>query len=245
MAVSYTDPKQSLNFLLDPNAPLVETDERAAAAALGSGTAGSGFAANNRLRLRDSERIARLKTGQQLLQPYLDREQQSAIEAGRMNLEQQKLAAQASQFAIEQSGIDRRLSQTQQFELNQALLRGDQQAAHDLLVEAGADRRQAGQLAAQLQHDKLSAQTQLLTSLLPYAFQKGGGGSGAAVTRGGIMPGENYSEIIPTDVRGNYTPPTRGPDWGAPGRGGGIEGSPAIANLGTTLDTLLRNYGIM
>jgi hypothetical protein len=160
----YNNPQASLNYLLAPN-PLPETDTRAAESAVASGgMLGSPFAANNRLRLRDSERVNRLALGQQLLQPYLNR-------ASAESMQSKSLAADAARQAVSEAGLNQRLSTEGQQRLQLALLSGNQQAAHDLLSEAGLDRRQASALASHLQDTILTNQQRSFEALLPYAQQ--------------------------------------------------------------------------
>lgn len=241
MAVNFSDPRQSIAYLLDPSVPLPETDERAAAAAVSmGGMAGSPFAANNRLRLRDSEQIARLQLGQNLLQPYLNREQQSAMQT-------QQIAAQAASDAMQQAGLDRRLSAEGQQRLQLAILNGDQQEQDRVLTEAGLDRRQATSLAASLQERTMSNQNDLLRTLLPYAMKGDGGtttSSGGRVVSG--PPGSNdisSNRVGPWGALPQQNPNADVPHWGNPdfarANSGGVGGQ-----LGGVLDKILAQYGL-
>lgn len=234
MPVSYEDPRQSLNWLLSPSTPLPDTDTSAAAAAVAGGVAGSGFSQNDRLRLRDTERMKRLELGQTLLQPYLQRDSAE-------KMQQTQIAADASRQAVSEAGLNTRLSAENQNRLNLALISGNQQAAHDLLNEAGLDRRQAAQISANLFQSKQDNQLKLLSSLLPYAAGRAGGSPGGATLGTSSAGGAFTSGIFPVDAHGNPSYPTTAaynPNAHGVTSGGGIAGlTPAI-------NSILRSYGL-
>lgn len=144
-----------IDWILNPSIDFNETDTIAAEQAVGGGFSGSGFASNNQMRLRDSERMKRVALGNELLQPYLQR------------------SADSARQLVEQAGLDRRLSSELANRLQLALIQGDQQAAEALLRESGMDRRNAASIAGQLQTTQLGVQSNLLSTLL----KEGGGGS--------------------------------------------------------------------
>jgi len=240
MAVNFSDPKQSLAYLLDPSVPLPETDERAATAAVAmGGMTGSPFAANNRLRLRDSERLDRLQLGQQMLQPYLARESSERISNN-------QIAAQAASDAMQQAGLDRRLSAEGQQRLQLAILNGNQQEQDRVLTEAGLDRRQASQIAAGLQQSTMNNQNELLRTLLPYAMKtESGGGTSSG---GRVVSGARGENDISTDYTGYLTPMRRPapdvPHWGSASYRMAHGGDGVGGQLGGVLDKILAQYGL-
>ena len=66
---------QLLSGQFDPYEINMQSAERA----VGSGTAGSGFAQAGRYKLLDSEKLARQQLGHQELEPYLNREHQQQL----------------------------------------------------------------------------------------------------------------------------------------------------------------------
>lgn len=231
----YQDPKKALAFLFDPNTPLSDTDTAAAEYAVGGGMAGSQFAGNSRLRLRDAERINRLQIGENLLQPYLNRSSAEGIAAGNNAVQREQIAAQAASDAIRESGAMTRLNAEQAGALQRALIGGNQQAAHDLLTEAGADRRQAATLSAQLQERTMANQTNILQSLLGYAGAQGRGGAGGGGSA--AAPGMQGNPIFQGGQL--YTGPTPTGPVRSTASGTGLSGK-----LGSTLDAILRQYNL-
>lgn len=231
MAINYDDPQESIKWLLNPNVALPETDTNAAQSAVGmGGMVGSTFAANNRLRLRDSERISRFALGQNLLQPYLNR-------ASAEGMQSKEIAARSAAQAISEAGLDRRLSAEGNQRLQLAILSGNQQAAHDLLVESGANSRQAAALASNLQNTVLNNQQRNFEALLPYeqrnldirraSLPLNPSQQNPVVMNGGAFTG-GYS---PVTASGS---PTRAP--AAPNR--------TSANTLNMVDRILKQYGI-
>src|SRR5688500_5051285 len=156
-----------IDWILNPNIDFNETDTIAAEQAVGGGFSGSGFAGNNQMRLRDSERMKRVALGNELLQPYLER------------------SAASARQQISEAGLDRRLGTELANKLQLALIDGDQATAETILREAGADRRNAATIAGQLQNTQLSVQSDLLRTLIG-AGAGGGGGSGGRIAPAGI-----------------------------------------------------------
>lgn len=311
MAIAYTQPQaprsnaqqnaiKGIDWILNPQINFTETDSNAAAQALALGVSGSPFAGINNLRLRDSERMNRIALGNQLLNPFLDRDASAALEASRQAgedrrlevsgaqaldriraqagsdremalLEQQnrsnllkeegaqrlqqlqlqeagetgrqgtalaaqqqniqtQIAADAARQAIEQSGLDRRLSAEAATNLQLALIRGDQSMQESLLREAGADRRQTESIRAQLEQNRQAAQIDLLKVLLGTSGRQGG------VSDGGRL-GSYYREIIPVTASGT---PARGPAPITPTstNGGGL------TRFAGYINSILRQYGL-
>lgn len=227
----YNDPKSSLQYLLNPNVPLPETDTRAAESAVAMGGMGGGqFAANNRLRLRDSERIQRLALGQQLLNPYLQRESAEKMQGN-------QLAAEAARQAVTESGALQRLTQEGQQALQRAILNGNQQQAHDLLTEAGANSRQAATIAAGLQTTLLNNQQRNFEALLPYQQHN-------LDIRRSTLPryaSQPNPVVMNGGAGGGFAPVT------ASGASTRAPAAPATRSSGSTLsmvDNILAQYGI-
>lgn len=150
------DPMAGIYSLLLQNPSMTEVDTNAAEAAIAGGFAGSPFAVNNNARLRDSERIAREVTGQQLLQPYLDRASREGMTRQEIAA-RERLAAQENQFELAKIG-----SQTQaQRELAELEQRGALErvgvetaarTALEQLQQGGETARQREQIGAQQQN---------------------------------------------------------------------------------------------
>jgi hypothetical protein len=152
--------QQGIGWLLDQSQPLPETDWNAASANLGM--TGSQFGDNRQLVLRDSERRDRLQQGNEMLQPYLEREQQQ-------RLQREQLEAEAARQLISEAGLDRRLSAENAARLELALLQGNQEAARQLVSEGGLNSRQAAALQAEMDRARMSTSASLLQTLLQVA----------------------------------------------------------------------------
>lgn len=289
------------SLLLNPQMNTMEVDTSAAEAAIAGGFGGSQFGINNMARLRDSERIAREVTGQQLLNPYLERasregmasqeisarerlaERQAELEMGRIGAETQsrrelaeleqrgalerlgvetasrtaleqlqqggemarqreqltareqevqaQIAADSARIAIEQAGLERRLTSEQQTQLQRALLEGDQRMQQLILSEAGATGRQRESIAADLNNTMLQLNERRFESLLGLATQD-------AARRGAASDGR----VAPAGT--NYTS-TGGADYyrslhgssPQPGSSGGSNG-----DILSRVDQILRRY---
>lgn len=122
-----------------------ETDTLAAERAVASGTTGSGFAANNQLRLRDSELINRYQIGHQMLDPYLQREQQSSLQGADNAARLQQIAAQGEearkQLELQQSGQMALQSAEARARLEQIAAQGAQAMEQLKLSELGDTNR--------------------------------------------------------------------------------------------------------
>jgi hypothetical protein len=106
--------RRNIDWLLNPDFDTSEVDTRAAESAVGGGYSGSGFALNNRTRLRDSERIRRMQLGHEMLQPYENRNFQAgeSTKAQAAQLQQQVLAGQQAmeRLALSERGQTERMS---------------------------------------------------------------------------------------------------------------------------------------
>lgn len=138
----------NINYLLNPYVALPETQQRSAEANLGAGTSGSGFGAGTATKLLDSERIARMQLGHQLLEPYLQRDfqaqQAEADRASRLN----EIAAQGAQalqqLQLSEAGQTARLTQEEASRLRQQVLSG-QQAMQQIQLQQTSETARLGQ----------------------------------------------------------------------------------------------------
>lgn len=94
---------------------------------------------------------------------------QLGAEGERLN---QQIAAESASLAIREAGLERRLGIEASNALSLATLRGNQEMAERILIEAGADRRQASALAADLQRTTLQLQEERLRTLLPFIAER-------------------------------------------------------------------------
>lgn len=163
-----------IDWILNPAIDFGETDTAAAERALAGGFSGSPFAVINNLRLRDSERMNRIALGNQLLNPFLEREQASALETSRQAGEDRRLAETGRQ-ALErlrlESGSQRELLELQErARLNQLAQEGAQAMARLQLTEAGQTGRQQSAIAGEQQN----VQTQLAAQAARQAIEEAG-----------------------------------------------------------------------
>lgn len=148
--------RAGIDWILNPDIDFTETDTLAAGQALGSGLSGSQFAGINNLRLRDSERMNRITLGNQLLNPFLDREQATELEGSRQAGEDRRLAVSGQQamerLAAEQSGNLQLADREERARLNQLAQEGAQAMARLQLTEGGETVRQGAAIAGQQQN---------------------------------------------------------------------------------------------
>lgn len=132
--------------LFDPNFGRTETLTRGAENALAGGYGGSGFGANQSVRLLDSERKANFLAGHQILEPYLQRQHQSSENAADRASRLQQIAAEGQQamerLRMSEAGQTARLSSELSARLQQQVLDGQQAMQRLTLTEAGATSRQ-------------------------------------------------------------------------------------------------------
>lgn len=144
-----------IDWILRPNIDFNETDTTAAEMALAGGISGSQFAGINNLRLRDSERMNRITLGNQLLDPFLNREQATELEGSRQAGEDRRLAVSGQQamdrLSQEQAGNLQLADREERSRLNQLAQEGAQAMARLQLTEGGETTRQGAALAGQQQ----------------------------------------------------------------------------------------------
>lgn len=163
-----------IDWILNPQINFTEADTNAAAQALALGVPGSQFAGVNNLRLRDSERMNRIALGNQLLNPFLDRDAAAAMEASRQAGEDRRLevsGAQALDRIRAQAGAEREIAQLQeQARANLLTQEGAQRLQQLQLQEAGETGRQGTALAAQQQN----IQSQIAADAARQAIEQAG-----------------------------------------------------------------------
>lgn len=230
--------RAGIDWILNPNIDFTETDTRAAENAVGGGFSGSQFAGINGLRLRDSERMNRIQLGNQLLNPFLEREQQTA------NFNAQ-IAADAARQAVSEAGLDRRLGSETASRLQLAILQGNQEAQESLLREAGLDRRQSEALRSEMERTRVGAQNDLLRTLIGANAGSGASGGAGGSRRPGTGVNDNSSTTPASFIPGAGAGFSIYPDRTAaasrpPTSSGGGSGNTYTRYI----DQILRSYGL-
>lgn len=219
--------QNSIGWLFDQSQPLNDTDWDTAASNLALGVSGSQFGENRGLVLRDAERRDRMEQANQMLQPFLERENQQTMQRN-------QLEAEAARQLVSEAGLDRRLTSQQQAALQLALLEGNQQAARQLVSEAGLNSRQAAQLESEMDRVRMTTSANLVQSLIGLAGRTStGSGSSAAPA----APQGSYrwqTDYNTGQVIGGVPPPRPRPQGG-----GGI--NPMIAS---DVNRILQQYGL-
>lgn len=212
--------RANIDFLLNPNFDQTETRMNAAEANLGSGLAGSGFAQGTTNRMLDSERIARLKLGHEILDPYLNREAAQKLQSQQEQARLNEIAAQGAlalqQLQLQEAGLASRQSASERARLEQIAAEGNQAMQRLQLSEAGEAARQ-----------KVGIGGNIITTLLGRS-DLGRSGSG-----GGIRPGFYSATFGGDDISRKPIESSRAPLIG----GGG-------ANLSFQINDILRRYGL-
>jgi len=136
--------RQNIGNLLTGNFDPYEYNMASAEKALGTG--GGGFAGAQRLKLLDSEKMARMQLGHQELDPYLQREQQTALQSQAERAQAANIAQEGAlalqRLQLSESGQSARLSQEEAARLQEAVLQGNQAMDRLKLTESGENSRQ-------------------------------------------------------------------------------------------------------
>jgi len=222
--------RENINFLLNPNPNFSEVDTSAAEGAIRSGTPGSGFALNNKLRLRDSEKINRFQIGHGMLEPYSARAHQAAlqtqVESARLN----EIAAQGEQaremLRLQEQGLAARQSDAQRAELERLVVAGDQAMQRLQLSESGENARLGQSIAGNLNLAGANNAAALERTVVGGAFDLASraGASGGATGDGRVRygtTGAGTSGLYPGSLGSSATK-----DWVAIGN---------PANIGTSM----------
>lgn len=214
-----------INWLQDQAAPLTDVDFDAAAANVGM--PGSQFGENQRLVLRDAERRDRLDQAGQLLDPFLNRENQQ-------QMQRTQLEAEAARQLISEAGLDRRLSAENAARLELALLNGNQEAARQLVSEAGLNSRQAALLQSEMDRARMSTSASLIQTLLQTATRPASGGSAGGPGTGG--PSYRWQTDTYGNVTGGQPPPASYYN--------NTGGNSNVRRVTADVDRILSQYGL-
>lgn len=211
--------RANIDFLLNPNFDQTETRMNAAEANLGSGLAGSGFAQGTTNRMLDSERIARLKLGHEILDPYLNREAAERLQSQQNQARLNEIAAQGAQalqqLQLQEAGLATRQSAAEQARLREIAAQGNQAMQQLQLQEAGQNSRLKTSIGGNI----------INTILGKTDFNSGSGG--------GIRPGFYSATFGGDDISRKPIESSR-----APLIGGGR------ANLSFQINDILRRYDL-
>lgn len=224
-----TQDRANIDYLLNPAFNTREVEQSGAERALGGGFAGSGFGQAGTMRLLDSERISRMRLGNEMLQPYLQREFQgaesAAARAQELEVQAREGAAALQRLQLSEAGQTARLSMEERARMEQLVEQGRQAMQQLTLKEAGDTARTNAQIGGNLANTVLSR-----------ALAGSGG-----VTPGPAQPNtQSYrwqTDYNTGQVIGGVAPP---PSYYAPPAG--TRSSGAISS--STIDRILRQYGL-
>lgn len=235
----YADPtaqdRQNISYILNPNFDTSETRMRGAEMNLGQGVEGSGFGSGTTNRLLESEKLARFKLGNEMLQPYQERAATAANLATTGAQRLNEIAAQGAQalqqLQISEAGQSARLSQEEAARLQQIALAGQQAMSELQLREAGESSRLNRQIGSQENLARLNLGGNILQTLLQASTRGGGGGAGVPSTYPGTGGTTTFDWTSQTHDVIPGTPPVN--------RTFNFSG-----NLGSAVNRILRQYGI-
>jgi hypothetical protein len=214
-----------INWLQDPNQGMNDVGWEAASANVGM--VGSQFGENRALVLRDRERRERAQEANDMLQPFLERENQA-------NMQRAQLEAEAARQLVSEAGLDRRLSAENAARLELALLNGNQEAARQLVSEAGLNSRQAALLQAEMDRARMSTSAQLIQTLLQTATRTNTGSSGTGPGTGG--PSYRWQTDTYGNVTGGQPPPASYYN--------NTGGNSNVRRVTADVDRILSQYGL-
>lgn len=220
-----------------------EINMQSAERAIGSGISGSGFAQAGRYKLLDSEKLKRQQLGNQMLDPYLNREHQQALqtqaEAARMREIQADAEYAMQRLQASEAGLGARLTQAERGEMERLIERGRQAMDLERLGQEG-----------RIEQTALGG----LFGLLGRTDSSGGGGSIGPNT----MPGQRGYTLghIGTGVAGmgagalSYNGASQGESGGSFGLRGytpdtrpGMYSGGGDRNVNLLINDILKKYG--
>lgn len=147
--------QNAIRYLLNPSPSTSEVDTRAAEMAVGSGARGGTRDAARQWKLRDSELINRFQIGNQMLQPYQEREQRATLQTQGEQAQLNNIAAQGReamrQLQLQEQGLAARQSSSERAALERAVLEGNQAMERLQLSESGTNTRQQAELDARME----------------------------------------------------------------------------------------------
>lgn len=223
-----TQDRRNIDFLLNPNFNTFETETNAAEKAVGGGLAGSSWAGNVRSNMLDSERIKRMQLGNQMLEPYLNREFQGA-ESAADRASRAELAILEGNQAMErlrlsEAGETARLTQQERARLEEIAAQGRISMQELLTREAGETGRQRTQIQGTLANTVVGG------------VLRGGSGGGSTSPVFANQPRDNWAN------HPNFLgyPSNTGTGTRIPGSPGGVSG---VGSSG--IDRILRQYGLL
>lgn len=138
--------RANIDALLRGDFDPYEINMQSAENAVGGGMAGSGFAQAGRYKLLDSEKLKRQTLGNEMLNPYLQREHQTSMQASDQAARLKEIAAQG-ELAMQQlqaslAGRMAELSAQEKAALERQILSGNQAMEQLRLRESGDTQRQ-------------------------------------------------------------------------------------------------------
>lgn len=244
----YLSPEQqdraNIGYILNPNFDNSEALMRAAEQNAGQGVSGSGFGSGTTARLLESEKLARFKLGHEMLEPYQERAATASnlatTNAARLNEIAAQGAQAMAQLQLSEAGQTARLNSEQAARLQQIALAGQQAMAELRLRESGENGRLERNIGAQENLARLNIGGNILQTLIQASTRGtgGGGGSAGAVPpyAGGTTTFDWASQTHDVAPRSYVPPSPPGPSFM-----GFIPGS---GNFGSSIDRILRQYGI-
>lgn len=220
--------RANINQLLSGQFDPYEYNMASAEKALGTG--GGGFAGAQRLKLLDSEKLMRQQLGHQELDPYLQREQQTALQSQAERAQAANIAQEGAlalqRLQISEAGQGARLTQEEKANLERQILSGNQAMAQLQVQQSGENSRQRVGIGGQLANTLLS--------------QSGAGRSGGGLPayNQGKYGGQAYNYTTDYNGGSTYGTPPPADYWNSAGSGGGG----GIRN--SVVQRILQQYGI-
>jgi hypothetical protein len=232
-----TQDRANIDFLLNPNFNTFETETNAAEKAVAGGVSGSGWAGNVRSNMLDSERIKRMQLGNQMLEPYLNREfqggQAAADRAQRAELAIMEGNQAMERLRLSEAGETARLSQSERARLEEIAAQGRISMQELMTREAGETGRQNASIRGNLANTLLSKTLNI--------DRDGEGGSRIPTTfgtaGGRLAPGQNWANTA------NFLATAGSETTGGPAP---LPRSRGITGVGSSgIDRILQQYGLL
>lgn len=156
----------NISYILNPNFDTSEIISNAAENAVAGGVPGSGFAGGQQLRLLESEKLDRFKTGHQMLEPYNQRSFQAAQAEADRQAQLNAIAAQGAQamqqLQLQEAGQTARATAAERAAMERQIEAGRQAMMQLQLQEAGQSSRLTQSIAGNLDVTRLGIAGDLL-----------------------------------------------------------------------------------